>query len=262
MSIKRLYSEFILGNIITNVGKIIYKKSKMIYLFRILFMKGGIMKLIKKYLYIIFILFFIILFIYFMYVRYKLQTSSVVPDDIIVEKIAEEDDSLDDELYTIDIKGAVKLPGVYRVPRSYVINDVISEAGGLTKDADTSLINLSKKISNEMVIIIYTKDEVKKSNIKDTVIKVVEKECVCPNIQNDGCINNEIDDTISNNGGLININIASEEELMTIPGIGSSKAKAIIEYRKNNRFNSIEDIMNVTGIGNSLYETIKIYITT
>ena len=116
-----------------------------------------------------------------------------------------------------------------------------------------------------MVIIIYTKEEVKKSNIVDTVVKVVEKECVCPNIQNDGCLNTEIKENITNkeNEELVNINTATVEELQTITGIGESKAKSIIEYRKvNGNFKTIEDIKNVEGIGEKLYESIKIYITT
>ena len=116
-----------------------------------------------------------------------------------------------------------------------------------------------------MVIIIYTKEEVKKSNIVDTVIKVVEKECVCPNIQNDGCLNEEITDNITNkeNDGLININTASKEELQTINGIGQSKAENIIKYREEfGKFKSIKDLLNVDGIGETLYEQIKVYITT
>ena len=63
----------------------------------------------------------------------------------------------------------------------------------LNENANTSVINLAKKITDEMVIIIYTNDEVQNSNVVDTVIKYVDKECNCPNIKNDGCINNEID---------------------------------------------------------------------
>ena len=116
-----------------------------------------------------------------------------------------------------------------------------------------------------MVIIIYTNDEVKNSNVVDTVVKIIDKECNCPNIKNDGCLNTEIDSEIGNNptGNLVNINSASLEELKNLPGIGESKAKSIIEYRdKYGNFNSIEDILNVNGIGESLYEQIKIYITT
>ena len=219
------------------------------------------MQIIKKYIYLISFIILLIGAIFLFFIKKNLQDNSVVILEEKIEQVQEE--TYEEEIYTIDIKGAVQKPGVYKVPKTYVINDVINEAGGLTKNADTSLTNLSKKITNEMVIIIYTKDEVKKSNIKDTVIKVIEKECVCPNIQNDGCINTEITDTITNQETpLVNINTASQDELMTIPGIGESKAKAIIEYRKQHSFNTIEDIMNVSGIGNTLYESIKIYITT
>ena len=149
--------------------------------------------------------------------------------------------------------------------KNSVVIDAINLAGGLTKEADTSIINLAKKITDEMVIIIYTKDEVKNSNIVDTVIKVVEKECICPNIQNDGCLNTEIKDNITNgdSNSLVNINTATVEELQTITGIGESKARSIVEYRTNNGlFQNIEDIKNVDGIGDKLYESIKIYITT
>ena len=119
------------------------------------------------------------------------------------------------------------------------------------------------KIGSKIIKIL--EEEVKKSNIVDTVIKVVEKECICPNIENDGCLNNEITDNITNKeeSSLVNINTASIEELQTLSGIGESKAKKIIEYReKNGKFKNIEDIKNVEGIGESLYETIKIHITT
>ena len=113
-----------------------------------------------------------------------------------------------------------------------------------------------------MVIIIYTKEEVKNSNVVDTVVKVVEQECVCPNIQNDGCINNQITDTIGGSQ-LININTATLEELKKIPGIGDTKAQAIINYRNaNGNFKTIEDIKKVDGIGSKLYEEISIYLTT
>ena len=114
-----------------------------------------------------------------------------------------------------------------------------------------------------MVIIIYTNEEVKNSNIVDTVIKVIDKECVCPNIQNDGCINTEINDSITNVNKTININTATLDELMSINGLGEAKAKAIIKYREENGyFKIIDDLLNVSGIGEALFEKIKEYITT
>ena len=221
------------------------------------------MRLIRKFKY--FITFIIIVSLLIMAFIKKDNLIKNSDTDIVKKDVNLESKSFDK--IRVDIKGAINKPGVYEVDEEMIVNDLITLAGGLREDADTSVINLAKKLNNEDLIIIYTKDEVKNSNIVDTVIKVVDKECVCPNIQNDGCINNEIDDTISNqqkdekeevvNNNQININTASEEELKELEGIGDAKAKAIIEYRKKNKFNSIDDLKNVDGIGQALYEKIK-----
>lgn len=167
----------------------------------------------------------------------------------------------------VDIKGAVNKPGVYEIENDKRVIDVLELAGGLTENANTTMINLAKKIFNEMVIIIYTNDEVEKTNQKDTVVKIIEKECVCPEIKNDACLNQNKDEEdnkkeIEENDGKVNINTANLDELLTITGIGESKASAIIEYRKDvGGFKNIEEIMKVSGIGESLYEKIKNYIT-
>ena len=228
------------------------------------------MKIIRKIIYPITISLIILTIIGVLITKKNLNNNKY--NDI---EIVKEQDSLNIEnlkeieeekiKLNVDIKGAIKKPGVYKIDSNLTVNDVINIAGGLTENADTSVTNLAKKITDEMVIIIYTKEEVKKSNIVDTVVKVVEKECVCPNIQNDGCLNIEIKENITNkeNKELVNINTATVEELQTITGIGESKAKSIIEYRKTNgNFKTIEDIKNVEGIGEKLYESIKIYITT
>lgn len=130
-----------------------------------------------------------------------------------------------------------------------------------------------------MVIVIYSKDEiVDYIKVKEREKQIKEK---CDNdiTNNDSCIETEqteeketknkaTDNNNSNNEKtkqeekLVNINTATKEELMTISGIGSSKADAIISYRKDNKFEKIEDIKNVSGIGDSLYEKIKDFITT
>lgn len=224
------------------------------------------MRFIKKYFYLFVIILILVGCFCFIFIKINLISKRHIiteNDDILTSKNSEiENKEIVKEIVQVDIKGAIKNPGVYKVDAESVINDVIKLAGGLTKDADTSLTNLSKKVINEMVIIIYTKEEVKKSNVVDTVVKVVEKKCVCPNIQNDGCINDKIDSTITNKETLVNINLATLDELTSLPGVGESKAKAIIEYRENNKFVNIEDILNVSGIGNALFEQIKIYITT
>ncbi len=228
------------------------------------------MKLLKKIKYpltiIIIVVIIISLIVLKRYLNNKKYNNIKEISEISLKKESTTEEKKEQENCRIDIKGAINNPGVYTVDCNDSINDVITLAGGLKENADTSLTNLAKKVNNEMVIIIYTKEEVKNSNIVDTVIKVVEKECVCPNIQNDSCINDKINDTITNSqndNNLININTATKEMLLTIPGIGESKAKAIINYRETKgNFKSIEDIQNVDGIGSKLYEEIKIYITT
>ena len=211
------------------------------------------MRIIKKIKYPLTILLIIIISVYFIYLKSRLNNQKYTEsqsnsEEIFIEEQVK-DNKENEEVCTIDIKGAIKNPNVYQMPCNSNVNDAIKIAGGITANADTSVINLAKKISNEMVIIIYTKDEVKNSNIVDTVIKVVEKECVCPNIQNDGCLNTEIKRNIGESN-LVNINTATQSQLEELPGIGSSKAKAIIEYReKNGKFETIEDLQKVEGIG-------------
>ncbi len=227
-------------------------------------------KILKKIKYIITIIIIIIFIIYLYNLKNNLKKkeNSIANNSNIIDIMNEDNDKEYLDRIRVDIKGAIKNPGVYEIDKDSRVIDLINIAGGLLNNADTSLINLSKVLSDEMVIYIYTKEEVKNSNIVNTVIKVIEKECVCPNIQNDGCINDKIEDTINNKeqddneiNNLININTASLDELMTIPGIGKQKAEAIIKYRKENPFKKVEDITNVNGIGNSLYESIKAYIT-
>lgn len=170
----------------------------------------------------------------------------------------------------IDIKGEVNNPGVYELNEGDRVIDAINISGGLTNKADTTLINQSKNITDEMVIIIYNKDkiaELKTEKVKtETIVKYIEKECICPDIINDACIKDYEDETPKESDDKtsekISINTASLEQLITIPGIGNTKAQSIIEYRENNGlFKSIEEIMNIKGIGESTFEKLKNYIT-
>lgn len=161
--------------------------------------------------------------------------------------------------YKVDIKGAVNLPGIYSMKSTSRVIDVINEAGGLTDLADTSVINLSKKIIDEMVIIIYTKEQVANfTKVKETE-KIIQDKCnqVDENsLKNDACIKTE---EITSK---VSINNSPKEVLMTLQGIGESKANDIIKYREENGpFNSIEDIKNVPGIGDNLFAQIKEDIT-
>jgi competence protein ComEA len=153
----------------------------------------------------------------------------------------------------IDVKGNVKKPGVYEIDEGSIVLDAINKAGGLKSNSYTKNINLAMKLKDEMVIYVYKTSEVNK-----TTTKVLNDVTCTTNI-----IKIEEPTTSSNSttSSLVNINIASIDELLTVTGIGESKAKAIIEYRSNTPFKTVEDIMNVTGIGESLFAKIKDYIT-
>ena len=165
--------------------------------------------------------------------------------------------------FKVDIKGQVNNPGIYSLKEGSRVIDVIEASGGLTENANTTVINLSKKIEDEMVIIIYSNEEVNNFAKTKEVEKQVIENCIKKDensLQNDACINQSNEQSNTDNN-LININTATQEELMTLSGIGESKAKDIITYRSENAFTSIEDIKNVPGIGESLFAKIKENIT-
>ena len=243
---------------------------------------------------IIIILIIIIGFMYGNNITNKYEEKEEKTEEKIEEKKEKKEEL--NKVY-VDIKGEVKVPGVYELNENERVIDVIKKANGLTDKADTSYINLSKKLKDEMVVIIYSKDEIKnyQKNLKENEIKeiikyeVIEKELPCPNKTNEACINDNKNETtndetneqknskqekttndskveeenteINNDIKLVNLNTATKTDLLTLPGIGESKADLIIDYRNNNKFNSIEDIKNVKGIGDSLFEKIKDYIT-
>lgn len=170
------------------------------------------------------------------------------------------------ETIKIDIKGNIKNPGVYELNENSRVIDAIEKAGGLETNASTRYINLSKKLKDENIIIINSIEEIKELKEK------TNNSLFCENYNN-ACINekeivnNEIkteNNTSSNNelNTLVNINEAPLEVLTTLTGIGESKAIKIIEYRNNNgKFKNIEELKQVSGIGESIYEKIKNNIT-
>lgn len=161
----------------------------------------------------------------------------------------------------VDIKGSVVSPDVYEVDSNSRVIDIINIAGGVTEDADTDSINLSKKVSDEDVIIIYSREE-----LENNKKSYEEKIDYCTTDNNSACATNVVtfddnnkEDTDST---IININTATVEDFMKLSGIGEAKAKSIIEYRNSiGSFSKVEDIKNVTGIGDSIFDKIKDYLT-
>ena len=192
-----------------------------------------------------------ICFLYIIYViTFEKEEKVSAKEPIVEEKIVEPQEPIV-EKYKVDIKGQVAKPGVYEIEKDSRIIDVIQLAGGLKKDANTDFLNLSKKVEDGTVIWVYTKKEIEQLKKTKTVIEYIERECNCPDVSNSACINK---DTTNSK---VNINTATIEELTTLTGIGESKAKLIIEYRTKKPFEKIEDIMNVSGIGESAYEKIN-----
>lgn len=192
-------------------------------------------------------------FVYFM---------TIPKEKEIVQEACEALESSDEKIKTdklvVDIKGCVKKPGVYELEEGAIVNDLIKKAGGLTKNGSTENINLSKKLANEMVIVISSKTELKQIEKKLETAAPIE-----PNITADLNRDNVVNKTeeTSSTTQKISLNQATKEELMTLSGIGESKAMAILTYRSEHAFTSIEELKNVNGIGDAIYEKIKDFIT-
>jgi len=135
------------------------------------------------------------------------------------------------------VTGAVNNPGVIELEEGSRIQDAIEGVGGITNEANIKNINLAYEVSDGEKIYI-------------------------PNLSEDSDENIEDSSNQKNQNGKVNINKATVSELTNVPGIGASTAEKIIAYRdKNGKFKTIEDIKNVSGIGQNKYENIKDHIT-
>lgn len=194
---------------------------------------------------------------YYLSNQYSKETVTL-PDNSLEESSKEETkelESIPEEKYYVDIKGYVKKPGVYEVSKTSIVNDCLKLAGGLLKNADTTTINLSKPVSAAMVIYVPKKNEV----IKSTTDKTTTTTTKIPNNAAIPDNSNTSSDTSSATLNLkINLNTASKEELTKLSGIGEAKAQDIIDYRNTNgSFKTIEEIKNISGIGDALFAKIK-----
>lgn len=133
-----------------------------------------------------------------------------------------------DFIIMVDIKGEVENPGIYECHEGDRIHDIIQMAGGFTNQADERSVNLAQRVQDEMSIIVEKKGQ----------------EMTHANSVNDN--------------QKINLNTADTDELESLNGIGKSKAEAIIKYREENGyFSSIDDLLNVSGIGEKTFENIQ-----
>ena len=167
--------------------------------------------------------------------KYKSYLTIVIIIILSVFSIVYQNLNSNEGKIAVYITGEVNNPGVYYVDNNSRIIDLLEECGGVTSNSDLSEINLAQKLEDSDKIDIPTKVE--------KYVQIDEKE-VCDDVDSDK----------------ININTASKDELMSLNGIGDTLAQNIIDYRNKNVFESIEDVLNVNGIGQSKYEKIKEYI--
>jgi competence protein ComEA len=176
----------------------------------------------------------------------SLQTSDMIKaESSAVKKEGESSDqvisSQDSPFVMVDIKGAVQKPGVYQLPKDARVKDALAQAGGATKEADLRQLNLASKLQDEMAVYIPAAGE------------EIPPSSPVSSISSSGT---------SNDQPLVNINTANTDELQTLNGIGPSKASAIVSYREENGlFQTVEDLGQVSGIGEKSLEKIKAQIT-
>ena len=165
------------------------------------------------------------------------EESEAVVTTVLAEK-TEESTTLEAVIF-VDIKGAVKKPGIYQMKVGDRVKDALDAAGGLTEEADSQKVNLAKRLEDQMAIVVPKVGEESEEIPTGETSKEATKE------------------------GKVNINTATVEELKTLKGVGEKKAEAIIEYRKKNgSFQTKEDLMKVRGIGKKLFESFQERIVT
>ncbi|MHC8967083.1 helix-hairpin-helix domain-containing protein [Priestia aryabhattai] len=175
----------------------------------------------------------------------SLQTSDIIKaESSAIKKEGESSEqvisSQDSPFVMVDIKGAVQKPGVYQLPKDARVKDALAQAGGPAKEADLRQLNLASKLQDEMAVYIPAAGE------------EIPSSSPVSSISSSGT---------SNNQPLVNINTANTDELQTLNGIGPSKASAIVSYREENGlFQKVEDLGQVSGIGEKSLEKIKAQI--
>ena len=153
-------------------------------------------------------------------------------------KKEEKEESLEQDLITVDVKGAVKSPGIYDLPVGSRVHDAVQKAGGLTEEADSKSLNLAQKVSDEALVYVPTKGEEASQQTASGTTPSTSKE------------------------KKVNLNKASLEELKQVKGLGGKRAQDIIDYRETNgKFKSVDELKKVSGIGAKTIEKLKDYVT-
>ncbi len=180
------------------------------------------------------------------------------------ERKSKEDESVSRDKMYVHVCGAVTAPGVYELPQGSRMYEAVEEAGGMTADAADEYVNLAQVVEDGQQIWIPSIEEIKKylENGTDiSKISTIQKNRISAGVANTAVGVNSGEANVAS-GKMINLNTASRDELMTLSGIGASRADAILAYREEKgNFQKIEDIMKVPGIKNSAFQKIKDNIT-
>ncbi len=205
----------------------------------------------KKNVIFISIIIVCIIGVYYFFIREKeyIEDDSNIILSNVVEKETKEDETIEEKnKIVVYIAGAIKNEGIYELEKNSRIANIIEKAGGLTNDANINNINLAYILQDGMKVYIPKNND--KNEMNDDTNTYVSK----------GNEESKIDKgtSVETKNSKININTATQTELETLPGIGPSTAANIINYRKENgKFNNIEDLKKVSGIGDSKYNKIK-----
>ena len=165
------------------------------------------------------------------------EVAAVSKDSSTEKEVKEE--SVEQDLITVDVKGAVKSPGIYDLPVGSRVNDAVQKAGGLTEQADSKSLNLAQKVSDEALVYVPTKgEEAASQQAGPRTASSTSKE------------------------KKVNLNKASLEELKQVKGLGGKRAQDIIDHREaNGKFKSVDELKKVSGIGAKTIEKLKDYVT-
>ena len=164
---------------------------------------------------------------------------AAVSMDSSTEKEVNKEEPLEQDLITVDVKGAVKSPGIYDLPVGSRVNDAVQKAGGLTEQADSKSLNLAQRVSDEALVYVPTKGEESASQQAGS-----------------GAPSSTSKDK------KVNLNKASLEELKQVKGLGGKRAQDIIDHREaNGKFKSVDELKKVSGIGAKTIEKLKDYVT-
>lgn len=226
---------------------------------------GDIMKYINKKQKIVLIIVISIIALGVAYYAYKMKTNdefNVGGQSLEVENITEENAEENNEAkeekskIIVHVSGAVKNEGIVELEEKARVADAIEAAGGVTENAYMKEVNLAEPLEDGMKVYIPTKEDVEKEKAEqgESASYITSGSSVSSQSKS-----NMQDKTSTNSKNKkVNINTASKEELDTLPGIGESTANKIISYREENgKFKSIEEIKEVSGIGDSKFEQIK-----